>query len=153
MNNSGNKSYLQGKFSPRNPSKYVGDINSIFYRSSWERRAMVYFDNNENVLQWSSEEIIIPYVSPLDKKIHRYFPDFLIKVKQKEGIIKTFLIEVKPFKQTQQPEVGKKVTKRYITEIATWGVNDAKWKAAKEYCADRNWEFVLITEKELNING
>lgn len=153
MNNLANKSFLQGRFSPRNPNKYAGDVTNIIYRSSWERRAMVYFDTNENVLQWSSEEIVIPYISPLDDRIHRYFPDFCIRTRQKDGSNKTFLIEVKPYKQTQPPEPGKKATRKYITEIATWGVNEAKWKAAKEYCADRNWEFTIITEKELGING
>jgi hypothetical protein len=117
----------------------------------WERKVMAYFDHNDNVIQWSSESIVIPYLSPIDNKYHRYFPDFLIKAKSKDGTVKNILIEVKPYKQTKPPEKGKRVTKRYITEIATWGINEAKWKAAEEYCKDRMWEFRILTEKELNI--
>jgi hypothetical protein len=138
-----------GRFSPQNPAKYKGDPSNIWYRSLWERKAMVWFDTNENVLQWSSEEFFIPYLSPLDNKYHRYFPDFLIKVKKRDGGIQSILVEVKPEKQTKPPEKKKKVTKGYITEIATWGVNEAKWKAAREYCADRSWEFKIVTENEL----
>jgi hypothetical protein len=140
-----------GKFFPKNPKKYNGNVSQIWYRSLWERKAMVYFDLNDNILEWSSEEVVIPYLSPLDKRYHRYFPDFLIKVESKDGNIRTILIEVKPEKQTKPPEIGKRATRRYITEIATWGVNEAKWKAATEYCLDRNWEFKFLTEKELGI--
>ena len=140
-----------GKFFPKNPSKYRGDVHNIWYRSLWERQMMVYFDKNPNVLFWSSEEIIIPYKSPVDKKWHRYFVDFYAKMKTTDGSIKEYLIEVKPASQTKPPEYGKKATKRYISEIATWGVNEAKWHAAVEYCKDRNWEFQIITENELGI--
>lgn len=141
-----------GKYFPENPKKYRGDVNNIVYRSLWERKAMVWFDQNPNVLEWSSEEVVIPYISPLDNRVHRYFPDFLIRAKARDGSIKTILIEVKPKAQTEPPVNKKtKVTRRFINEIATWGVNDAKWKAAREFCADRMWEFQIITEKELNI--
>jgi hypothetical protein len=140
-----------GRYTPVNVKKYIGDPSKVWYRSLWERKAMVYFDTNENVLEWSSEEVVIPYLSPLDKRIHRYFPDFLIKVRSRDGSSKRILIEVKPEKQTKPPEKKKKVTKRLINEIATWGVNDAKWKAATDYCLDRGWEFKIITEKELGI--
>ena len=138
-----------GRFTPQNPSKYKGDPSNIWYRSLWERKAMVWFDSNENVIQWSSEEFFIPYLSPMDNKYHRYFPDFLIKVRRRDGETQTILVEVKPEKQTKPPEKKKKVTKGYLTEIATWGINEAKWKAAREFCADRKWEFKVITEKEL----
>jgi hypothetical protein len=140
-----------GKYCPVNYKKYTGDHTNIWYRSLWERKAMVWFDMNENVLEWSSEEIVIPYISPMDKKVHRYFPDFLLKVKSKSGSIKRILIEVKPEKQTKEPERRKKVTKGYINEIATWGINEAKWSAAREYCLDRGWDFKIITENDLNI--
>jgi len=112
---------------------------------------MVQLDENPNVLEWSSEELIIPYISPVDGKRHRYFPDFIVKIKDKNGVIKTMVLEVKPKKQTREPERGKRVTKQYITEVATWGVNQAKWKAAIEYCQDNGWEFKLITEEHLGI--
>jgi hypothetical protein len=138
-----------GRFIPKNPRKYMGDYNNIIYRSSWEARFMHKFDIEEWVVAWSSEEIIVPYVSPVDGKTHRYFPDFVIKVKNRHGEMKTWMIEVKPKKQTLPPEKKKRVTKQYITEVTSWGVNQAKWKSAKEYCLDRGWEFVVFTEDQL----
>lgn len=140
-----------GRFTPRNPQKYMGDYKNIIYRSSWECKAMDYFDRNPNVIAWASEEFSIPYVSPVDGKFHRYFPDMLIKVKTKGDQSKTVLIEIKPKKQTQPPDPQKKITKRYITEVTTYGVNQSKWKAATEYCLDRGWEFRVITEDDLGL--
>lgn len=108
---------------------------------------MVYCDTNSAVLEWSSEEIVIPYVSPVDGKVHRYFPDFFIRTKAGATIL-----EVKPEKQTQMPvNKNKKVNRKYLREVLTYGVNDAKWKAATEYCLDRGWKFKVITEKDLGI--
>jgi hypothetical protein len=140
-----------GRFIPKNPQKYVGDANNIIYRSSWECKVMSWLDRNGDVISWASEELIIPYVSPVDNRVHRYFPDFLVKVKTKDGKIKTMLLEIKPKKQTLPPEPRKRVTKQYVTEVATWGVNQAKWKAAQEYCLDRSWEFKIITEDHLGL--
>lgn len=140
-----------GRFIPKNPQKYVGDANNIIYRSSWECKVMSWLDRNNDVISWASEELIIPYVSPVDKRVHRYFPDFLVKVKTKDGKIKTMLLEIKPKKQTVPPEPRKRVTKQYVTEVATWGINQAKWKAAEEYCLDRHWEFKIITEDHLGL--
>ena len=112
---------------------------------------MVYFDQNPSVLKWSSEEVIVPYKSPIDGRWHRYFPDFLIRVRNKEGMTETILIEVKPLKETREPKKRNRVTKQYLYEVRTWGINNAKWKAAKEYCKDRKWKFMIITEKELGI--
>jgi hypothetical protein len=141
-----------GKFSPKNPQKYIGDYNNIVYRSSWECRMMTHFDDTDYIVAWSSEELIIPYISPADNRWHRYFPDFLVKVEDKNGKFKTLLLEVKPKKQTKEPEPKKRMTKQYINEVVTWGVNQAKWKAATEYCLDRGWTFRLITETELGIS-
>lgn len=141
----------KGKFSPKNYRKYKGDPTNVVYRSLWELRVMKQLDENPNVLEWSSEEIIIPYRSPVDNKVHRYFPDFFVKVKTKEGSIKTMLLEVKPLAQTKEPVRQKRITQRYLTEVATWGKNQAKWEAANDYCTDRGWEFKLITEAELGI--
>lgn len=140
-----------GIFRPSNPQKYVGDHTNIIYRSSWEARCMDWFDKNPNIISWASEELIVPYVSPVDGKWHRYFPDFLVKMKGKDGKTKTMMIEVKPKRQAQPPKPMKRVTKRYITEVATYGVNQAKWKAAEEYCKDRTWEFRVITEDDLGL--
>ncbi len=113
---------------------------------------MDYLDRNPDIVSWNSEETVIPYKSPVDGKWHRYFPDFLVKSKTKDGKFKTLMIEVKPKKQTLPPEPRKRITKQYITEVSTYGVNQAKWKAAVEYCADRNWEFMLMTEDHLGLN-
>ena len=140
-----------GRFTPSNPQKYVGDYKNIIYRSSWECKVMNWLDKNPDILSWASEETIVPYKSPVDGKWHRYFPDFIVKVRTKTNTLKTMMIEVKPKKQTEPPEPRKRVTKQYITEVATWGVNQAKWKAATEYCLDRNWEFKIITEEHLGL--
>ena len=141
----------KGRYSPKNPGKYKGDPTGIIYRSLWERKLMVYLDENKSIIQWSSEEIAIPYISPLDNRYHRYFPDFYIKAVDKNGNIVEQLLEVKPRKETIEPTKKKRITKQYITEVTTWGKNQAKWKAAEEYCLDRGWQFKLITEKELGI--
>ena len=141
----------KGYYKPRNPDKYNGDPSNIIYRSSWERMCMVYFDNNPNVLQWGSEEVIVPYRSPIDGRLHRYYPDFLIKVLTSKGDTDTILIEVKPYSQTQPPIVRSRKTKKYINEVATYGINSSKWHFAKEYCKDRGWKFQIITENELGL--
>jgi hypothetical protein len=141
----------QGKFKPKNPNKYKGDHSNIVYRSSWELRLMFRLDNNPNIIWWKSEETVIPYKSPKDNKIHRYFPDFIVHLKNKQGDFETLMIEVKPKIQTIEPKKQNKVTKAYLNEVFTWGINQAKWKAAEEYCKDRNWKFCLFTETELGI--
>jgi len=140
-----------GKFSPKNTNKYLGDPTNIWYRSLWERRVMVHLDENPNVIGWSNEEIVIPYLSPVDNRWHRYFPDFYVKVQNKQGLVESMILEVKPKSQAAPPKVKSRVTRQYIKEVATWGVNEAKWKAAEEYCKDRNWKFSLITEDQLGI--
>jgi hypothetical protein len=112
---------------------------------------MSYFDRTDEIISWASEEISIPYKSPVDSRMHRYFPDFIIRVKSGNKT-KTIMIEVKPYKQTQPPKQRSRVTKQYITEVTTYGVNQAKWVAAEEYCKDRGWEFKVITETDLGIN-
>ena len=142
-----------GKFRPRNPKKYKGNIDSIIYRSSWELRICKYFDHNPSIIEWSSEEIIIPYRDPITGKVRRYFPDFKIKVRTKEGEIKSILIEIKPDYQTKEPKIQKRKTKRYITEVQTYVTNQMKWRAASEYCLDRKWKFMVLTEKDLGIKS
>lgn len=137
----------KGRFSPKNPQKYSGDYRNIIYRSSWECKVMDWFDKNPDIISWSSEEMCIPYVSPVDGKRHRYFPDFVVKVK-KENTIKTYMIEVKPEKQSRPPQKKSRVTKQYIQEVVTWGVNQAKWKSAIEYCKDRKWQFMVMTSTD-----
>ena len=141
----------RGKYYPSFPRKYKGDPTNIIYRSLWERKFMVYCDKNTKILEWGSEEIALPYISPHDSRVHRYFPDFYIKVQENTGKIKRYLIEVKPLKQTVKPKKPKRQTKGYIREAFEYARNQAKWKAAREYCADRMWEFKVITERELDI--
>jgi len=137
--------YLQGFFKPLNPHKYKGNPTKIMYRSSLELRCMTHFDIHPSIIWWQSEEVIVPYRSPIDGKIHRYFPDFIVNTKNKE----TIMIEVKPLAQTFEPKKQKTPTKRYISEVYTWGVNSAKWSAAEEYCKDRKWKFQIMTEKDI----
>jgi hypothetical protein len=112
---------------------------------------MTYLDERKEVLSWGSEEIVIPYRSPIDGKIHRYFPDFIVTKINNEGKKETALIEVKPQHQTVPPKQPTKLSKKYLTEVKTWGINEAKWKAANEYCKDRGWTFHIFTQKELGI--
>ena len=141
----------KGRYTPKNPKKYKGDHHNIVYRSLWERKFMVYCDNSDNILEWGSEEIIIPYLSPWDGKLHRYFPDFYIKVRQASGNIKKFIIEVKPKKQTRPPEPVQRKTKRWLNEVKTYSINEAKWKSASEWCSNNDMEFKILTEEELGI--
>lgn len=146
-----------GRFRPKNPSKYKGDPSKIFYRSSWELRFFSTLDRHPDVIWWQSEELIVPYYSPIDGKRHRYFPDVIAHIKTANGGTKTLMIEIKPKGQTRPPDVKNKVTakgnvsRRYINEVKTWGINEAKWKAAKMYCAQKGWEFQIWTEDQLGI--
>ena len=139
----------KGKYSPKFPHKYKGDPTSITFRSLWERKFMVYCDSNANVLEWNSEEIVIPYVSPVDNKVHRYFPDFYIKVRNVSGTVRREIIEVKPKRQCEPPKKPQRQTKKYLREVATYGVNQAKFKAAEEYCKNRKYNFRILTEDHL----
>ena len=141
----------KGRFRPSNYLKYKGDPTNIIYRSLWELKFMNWCDKNENILEWGSEEVVIPYRSPLDNRIHRYFVDFYIKVEDMNGQIKKYLIEVKPKRQTTPPPKPKRQTKRYISEVTEYAKNQAKWKAATEFCEDRQWKFMIITEDELKV--
>ena len=143
--------YHQGRFNPQNPQKYKGDYSNIIYRSSWELKFMRYCDRNESILEWGSEEFFIPYFDPTTNKVRRYFPDFIIKVKESKDITKTYIIEVKPKKQTLPPKIGKQKKKTLINEAITYEKNIAKWKAAKEWCDDRRINFKIITEEELGL--
>ena len=136
----------KGKFIPKNLKKYKGNPLKIIFRSLWERKIMQWCDQNSQIIEWASEVVTIPYLCPTDRKKHKYFPDFYIK-SINNGTIKTQIIEVKPKKQTQPPKFSGKISKkRLIRESKSWAKNQAKWKAANEYCKDRKWEFHIITE-------
>lgn len=150
--------YHQGRYKPRNPEKYIGDPSNIIYRSGWELKLMSKLDKHPHVVKWGSEELVIPYRSPIDGRIHRYFTDFYVeRINKETGKKDVLVIEVKPKKETVPPDVSKKLTKKgqmrkaYLTEVKKWGVNSAKWKAARAYCAERGWTFAIFTEKELGI--
>jgi hypothetical protein len=142
--------YKQGVYIPANASKYRGNHRNIFYRSSWEQIFMRWCDRNQNIIEWGSEEFFIPYRAP-DGKVRRYYPDFYIKVRDQTGVLKKYIIEIKPDKQTKAPVQGKKTRKQFLYESNTFLKNQAKWKAARKYCKKRQAEFLIFTEKELGI--
>ena len=137
----------KGKFHPTKRKKYKGDINNIVYRSLWERKFMAYCDNNDDIVEWGSEELIVPYISPLDGKRHRYFPDFYIKTKNGDK----FMVEIKPKKYTKPPKKKKRVTKAFLHEVKEWARNSAKWEAAQSICKRNGWKFLIITEDHLKL--
>ena len=140
----------KGKYKIKNPNKYLGNPTNIIYRSLMERRFMEWCDSNDKCYKWSSEEVVIPYISPIDNKQHRYFPDFLIQTPKG-----WFLIEVKPLTQSRPPKklvvenLEFKKKRRYIKSVQTWLVNEAKWKAATKVCEKKGWSFQILTEKQL----
>jgi hypothetical protein len=143
--------YLQGLFKPKNPQKYIGDINQIVFRSSWELRAFKWADETESILEWSSEPFPIKYFDHSTNKVRRYFPDLFLKIKNKEGVIESYIVEIKPEKQTMPPKRGKKRTSTYLNEVATYEKNISKWNQAKQFCESNNILFKVITEKQLGI--
>ena len=141
----------KGRYFPTNPKKYRGNPNQIIYRSLWERKVMVYCDKNDAIIEWGSEEVIVPYLSPMDGKIHRYFPDFYMKVRQADGSTKKFIIEVKPKSQCKQPVKNpKRRTTKWFNEVKTFAINQAKWKSAREFCEDKGMECKIFTEDHIN---
>ena len=141
----------KGKYRVKNYKKYKGDPTGVIYRSLWERKFMKWCDGNPNILEWWSEELAIPYYDPVQKKWRRYFPDFWMKVKEKNGKVESYLVEVKPKRQVEGPKPQKRKTKKYLREVFDYATNQAKWQAAQEYCNDRLWKFMLVTERELKV--
>lgn len=138
----------KGFYRVKNPAKYEGDFKNVVYRSHWEMQVFRWCDSNDQVLKWSSEEIVVPYWYPLDKKYHRYFVD--VKFTTKEG---TFLVEIKPKSQTVPPKKPSRQTKRYLEEARTYVKNQCKWKAADEFAKDKGWQFVIWTEDTIKSLG
>ena len=146
----------KGKFRPKNPEKYKGDPTKIIYRSLWEFKVFKWMDMHRDVIWWQSEEVIVPYRSPIDGKVHRYFPDVIVHKKDNLGNPQTIMIEIKSSAQCRPPDPKNKnktktgrISRRYLNEVKTWGINEAKWKAAKNFCADRGWQFTIMTEKHI----
>ena len=142
--------WVQNFYEVNNPEKYIGDFKNIFYRSSWELKYFKWCDYTDIVLQWSSEEHVIPYRSPIDGKMHRYFPDVYLKIKTNKGI-EEWIVEIKPSAQTKQPKPKTKKSRAFMRESLEYIKNIAKWQAADVYCNDNNMEFKIFTEKELGI--
>lgn len=138
----------KGYYKIINKHKYIGDWSNIIFRSSWEQKFMYYCDTNPNIIKWASEEIHIPYISPIDNRVHKYYPDFFMEVRQHNNNIQKMLIEIKPKKQTRAPKNNKN-KKQYIYEYKAWTVNEAKWKATLKFCEAKNWQFKILTEKSL----
>jgi hypothetical protein len=130
------------RFTPKNPQKYIGTKTELLCRSLWERRVCKFLDENEKIVKWSFEEVEIPYVSPIDKKVHRYIPDFLVQV-DRGHTKKSMLIEIKPKKQVHLRESASK------QEKVMFAINNAKWQAAQKFCEKHNIEFKILTEKEI----
>ena len=148
--------YQQGRYIPKYPEKYRGDVTQIFMRSSYERRFAIWADNNPAVVEWGNEINIVPYISPVDNQVHRYFVDFFIKVKTRDKDIVTYLVEIKPQVQCYPPKATTKSGRRVRAEVLleqeqTYAVNQAKWKYATKYAKQRGWKFIVLTEVELGI--
>lgn len=140
--------FHQGKFKSKNPHKYVGDVNNIIYRSSWELSFLMHLDSDDSIIKYSSEELAIPYKSPVDGRTHRYFPDFIVQHKDKRIV----MVEIKPFIQTQPPMLseGKKPNnRRHKRDLITYAINQSKWEAAEAFCQQKGWQFQVVTEKQL----
>lgn len=142
--------FNQGKFRPVNYLKYKGNPTNIFYRSGWELSIMSWFDRNDSILEWNSEENPIPYKDPVTGRLRRYFPDFWVKKRNSNGSIDECIVEVKPLSQSLPPKKGDKKMQVYLKEVKTYATNQAKWKAAKMYCEHRGYKFLVITK---NKNG
>lgn len=147
------KRWRQGKFHPRNVQKYVGDVNNIWYRSSWELFAFKFLDNNSEILRWCSEGIAIPYQKPIITpngiimRPAKYFPDLYVEFKHKNGSIVKELIEIKPLKQTKASKSKKAQVQMH--ENYVYAVNKCKWGAAEAWCKKYGIGFKLCTEKDL----
>lgn len=145
--------YHKRKFVPLNPEKYRGDPTNIIMRSSWETKFALWCDRNPSIISWSSEETVVPYVCPTDGRRHRYFIDFRIQIRDKNGVLTTYLVEIKPAAQTVPPKEPSRKTRRFLTEAATYLKNRAKWEAAEIYARDRGWHFMIINEYHLGLKN
>lgn len=150
----------KGRFKPKNPQKYKGDPTKIIYRSTWELKFFRRCDEHPDIVEWQSEEIAIPYMNPVKGKISRYFPDVVVKKRIGPDKYQMLMIEIKPLAQTKPPNPSKKfntptgrVSRRYLNEATTYSVNEAKWNAARQYCKERGWAFLIFTENEIKPLG
>lgn len=146
------KSKYKGLFKPQNPQKYLGDPTRIIFRSMYELKYMKFLDAHPDVLKWGSEEVIINYLAP-DGRIRRYFPDFVVQLRNRKGEIEKLMVEIKPYVQTQPPKRPKKLTRKFLQEAETYAINKAKWAAATQFCEQKGLQFKVYTEHELGIKN
>lgn len=140
--------FNQGYFTPQHPEKYVGaDVTKIRYMSSWELKFNQFLDNNQNVLRWASESIAIPYLKPTDGRVHKYYPDYWIEYRNRDGEIIQEIIEIKPANQIQ---LGRKPS---TYQQLTHAVNMAKWQSCQKFCESKGIAFRILSEKELFSGG
>lgn len=148
----GGSKFKQGVFVPKNPHKYIGKAGErIIYRSSWELRICKWFDENESVLCWNSESVTVPYYWEADGKMHRYYVDFLAKMRKKDGSEQVFAIEVKPEKEMLPPNPRGKNRERMLQETLTYTKNQAKWAAARDFFSKQNVTFIVINEYDIGL--
>jgi len=143
------KQHKKGFFVPRNPHKYIGDLNNIVFRSSWEETYMQFLDNNMQVKRWGSEIISIPYIKPTTGRVHKYFPDFYVEYENRNGELLKEVIEVKPLKQIKKPTVRGKSKKTQLYESLTWAINMSKWKSAQLFCDKYGFKFKIMSERDI----
>ena len=142
--------FRQGIYKPVNTAKYTGKKHPR-YLSSWELKFFKWCDINPHVIKWSSESVCLPYISPVDGKMHRYFVDNTVHIQEGNKIVK-YLIEIKPSKQTKAPtKHGNKKQSTILYETATWSINQAKWNAAKSWADSNGYVFQIVTEKDFNL--
>lgn len=142
------REFSKGYYKPRHPEKYKGNIERIVFRSSWEMDFCKFLDNNQRVLEWASEPFSVPYIKPTDGRIHKYFPDFWVKYLNEEGKVLQEVIEIKPLKQQMAPVFTGKSKKQQLYEAITWSINQAKWKAAEEFCNKYGMKFRKLSENQ-----
>lgn len=140
--------YEQGNFHPINKDKYHGSF-PIHYRSSWEKKFMMYCDRKSFVVKWGSESVIVKYYDPTKKRQRRYFVDFNMTIREKDGTLQKYWVEIKPHSQTRPPVAGRKRQKTLIRENVEWERNKAKWTAAVKSAKARGIKFIILTEKDL----
>lgn len=142
--------FIQGIYTPMNREKYLGVGNPV-YRSALERDFFLFFDKNLNVTAWASEGIVIPYYFSVDNKVHKYYVDLIAAIKDNNGSIQKYLIELKPHSQTLPPkQSNRKKSSTILYENLMYEKNQCKWKAASEYAAKKGMKFVVLTEKYLS---
>lgn len=140
------KKYRQGIFTPKNKDKFIG--RRAVFRSGLELKFFRFCDENVNVIKWSSENVVVPYLSPVDGRVHRYYVDNFIMLKEGDTVTK-YLVEIKPYRQTKPPATKYRKKQHLLYEQKQWAVNQSKWDSARKFAKQKGWKFIIITEKDL----